>query len=237
MAFGRNLIIPGLSRTRPLKRPRRCWLPLESRRKSCPFRSTSLWSTSPFRTILSFLQHASIGSVRRKSDRRTDKGVVMFGTPNFKALQSFDDDFSNHVRMQPAEIVEGAGARERIGKRIISIERRLGPEYLVLVDHRMWDIVVIDPLHRRAHGNRQFRGREGEIVDGDHVGGILRRYRGHRQHRSNDWTNKNCNDDGTAYGKPGRRGAEVADHGSHVESSINQPASCRRSPAACYPAP
>src|SRR3954451_8791946 len=120
-------------------------------------------------------------SVCRKSDRRTDNGIVMFGTPRLTALQSFDDNFSDHMRMQAAEIVEGAGAGEGIGKRIVRIQR-LRAEYLVLVDYGMRDIVVIDPLYRRTRGNRQFRGREGEIVDGDHVRGILRRYRSHRQH-------------------------------------------------------
>src|SRR6266436_5609980 len=46
MAFGRNLTILGLSRTRPLRKPRRRWLQRGSRMKFCPFRSTSLWSNS-----------------------------------------------------------------------------------------------------------------------------------------------------------------------------------------------
>jgi hypothetical protein len=42
-------------------------------------------------------------------------------------------------------------------------------------------------------------------MDRDHVRGILRSYRSRRQHRSNDWTDKHCYDDGTADSKPGRR--------------------------------
>ena len=113
----------------------------------------------------------------------------MFGTPRLKDLQSFDDDFSDHLRMQTAEILEGAGASERKGIRVVGVER-VRSEYLVLIDHQMRDIVVVDPLHRRSHRNRQFRGREGEIIDRDHVRGILGRYRSHRQHRSNRWTDE-----------------------------------------------
>src|SRR5260370_41828198 len=65
-------------------------------------------SNRPFNTT-------SLSSVRRKSDRRTDKGVVMFGTLGLDDLRSFDDDFSDHMRMQTTEIVEGAGAGERKG--------------------------------------------------------------------------------------------------------------------------
>src|ERR1700730_224337 len=149
----------------------------------------------------------SWSSVRRKFDRCTDEGVVMFGPPRLKDLMSFDDDFSDHMRMQATEVVEGTGAGEREAKRTVSI-RRLRSEYLVLVDHRMRDIVVIDPLHRRSHRNRQFRGREGEIVDSDHIGCILRRYRSRRQHRSYDWPDKHCDDDGTADSKSGRRSTD-----------------------------
>src|SRR6266851_3259870 len=163
-----------------------CWLDERSEASDRSFKTTS-WS-----------------SVRRKFDRCTDEGVVMFGTPRPKDLMSLDDDFSDHMRMQATEIVEGTGAGEREGKRIVSIER-LRSEYLVLVDHRVRNVVVIDPLHRCSHGNRQFRGREGKIMDRDHVRGILRCYRSRRQHCSNDWTDKHCNDDGTADSKPGRR--------------------------------
>jgi hypothetical protein len=65
----------------------------------------------------------------------------MFGTPRLQDLMSLDDDFSDHMRMQATEVVEGTGAGEREGKRIVSIER-LRSEYLVLVDHRMRDIVA-----------------------------------------------------------------------------------------------
>jgi hypothetical protein len=126
---------------------------------------------------IAFFNTTSLGSVRRKSDRHTDKGIVMFGTPRFKDLRSFYDDFSDHMRMQTTEIVEGASAGERIGKRIVSIER-LRPERFVLANYQMRDIVVVDPLHRRSHRNRQFPGREGKIIDRDHVRGILGHYRG-----------------------------------------------------------
>src|SRR5216683_7335192 len=76
-------------------------------------------SNRPFNTT-------SLSSVRRKSDRRTDKGVVMFGYI-LKALPSLYDDLADHVRMQTAEIVERSGACERIGIGVVGIER-LRPE-------------------------------------------------------------------------------------------------------------
>src|ERR1700731_4121052 len=77
----------------------------------------------------------SLSSVRQEFDRCTDKGVVMFGTLRFSVLwRSLHNDFSDHLRMQSTEVIEGAGAGERIGKRIVSIERRR-PEGLVLIDH------------------------------------------------------------------------------------------------------
>src|SRR6266404_890831 len=95
-----------------------------------------------------------LSSVRQEFDRCTDKGVVMFGTLRFSVLwRSLHNDFSDHMRMQSTEVTEGADAGERIGKRIVSIER-LRPEGLVLIDHQMRDIVMVDPLHRRSHGNR-----------------------------------------------------------------------------------
>jgi hypothetical protein len=150
----------------------------------------------------------------------------MFGTPRLKDLQSFDDDFSDHLRMQTAEILEGAGASERKGIRVVGVER-VRSEYLVLINHQMRDIVVVDPLHRRSHRNRQFGGREGEIIDRDHVRGILGRYRSHRQHRSNRWTDEHCNDNVTADSKSGGCGAEVADESSLVGPSISRPTFCR----------
>ncbi len=109
--------------------------------------------------------------------------------------------------MQTAEIIESSGISECKGIRVVSVER-LRPKYLVLIDHRVRNVVVIDPLDRRSHGNRQFRGREGEIVDRDHVRGIPRR---HRQRRVKDRTQKHCNGDGTANGKSGRCGPELGD--------------------------
>src|SRR6202035_5237254 len=137
----------------------------------------------------------SLSSVRQKFDRCTDKGVVMFSTLRFSVpwARSLHDDFPDHVRMQTTKVVEGAGAGERIGKRIVSIER-LRPEHLVLVDHRMRYIVVVDPLHRRSRGNRQFLGSEREVVDGDHVRRVLRRYRTKSQHRADDRAQKQRND-------------------------------------------
>src|ERR1700686_3102250 len=83
-----------------------------------------------------FPNKASLSSVRQKFDRCTDKGVVMFGTLRFSVLwvRSLHDDFSDHMRVKRTEIVEGAGDGERMGKRIVGIER-LRPERLVLVDH------------------------------------------------------------------------------------------------------
>src|SRR5258708_21645210 len=74
-----------------------------------------------------FPNKTSLGSVRQEFDRCTDKGVVMFGTLRFSVLWvlsafAIHDDFSDHMRMQSTEVVEGAGAGERIGKRIVSIE-------------------------------------------------------------------------------------------------------------------
>src|SRR5713101_4990606 len=103
----------------------------------------------------------------------------MFGTPAFKAPRSFHDDLPDHMRMQAAEIVErtGAGERKRIG--VVGVER-LRPEGRLLLDYRVRNVVVIDPLDRGSDSDRQFLGREGEIVDRDLVGvlrrGILRRY-------------------------------------------------------------
>src|SRR6266404_1740637 len=168
----------------------------------------------------------SSSSVRRKSDRRTDKGVVMFGTLRFGPLRLLYDDLSDHVRMQTAEIVERTGASE--GKRIgvVGVER-LRPKGRLLLDYRMRNVVVIDPLDRGSHGNRQFLGREREIVDRDHVRGILRRYRTKREHRSGDRTQKQRNDQAAVKSKPGRCESELADQHWHAKSSINRPASCR----------
>src|SRR5882757_7772495 len=140
------------------------------------------------------------------------------------------------MRMQTAEIVERAGAGERKRIRVVGVER-LRPECLVLVGYRVRNVVVIDPLDRGSYRNRQLLGREREIVDRDYVRGILRRYRAKRQHRSDDWAQKQCSNQGAARSKPGRCKAKLADQNLHARSSINRPASCRRSPAACYPAP
>ncbi len=98
--------------------------------------------------------------------------------------------------MQTAEIVERAGAGERKGIRVIGVER-LGSKGCFLLDYRMRNVVMIDPLHRRSHRHRQLLGREREVIDGDHVRGVLRRYRTERQHRSNHWTQKHYDDQGT----------------------------------------
>src|SRR6266478_4144442 len=65
----------------------------------------------------------SLSSVRRKSDRRTDKDVVMFGALGCKPLRLLYDDLPDHVRMKTAEIVERARASERKGIRVIGVER------------------------------------------------------------------------------------------------------------------
>src|ERR1700736_854848 len=139
-------------------------------------------SSRPFNTT-------SSSSVRRKFDRRTDEGVVMFGTLRFKNLRSPYDDFPNHMRMQTTEIIEGAGAGERKRIRVVGVER-LRPKGGLLLDQRVRNVVVIDPLDRRSHSDRQFLRREREILDGDHVRGILRGYRTKRWHRSDDWAQK-----------------------------------------------
>src|SRR6266404_4567776 len=87
---------------------------------------------------------ASLGSARRTFDRCADKdkGAVPFGT--FR-ISRFYDDLCNHMRMQTAEIIESSGTSERKRIRVVSVER-LRPEYLVLIDHRVRGVVVIDPL-------------------------------------------------------------------------------------------
>jgi hypothetical protein len=55
-------------------------------------------------TIHRSFNTTSLSSVRRKSDRPTDKGIVMFGTLGLDDLRSFDDDFSDHMRMQATGI-------------------------------------------------------------------------------------------------------------------------------------
>src|ERR1700722_7974285 len=141
-------------------------------------------------------------SVRRNFDRCTDEGVVMFGTLTLKDLISLDDDLPDHVRMQTAEIVERSGACERVGIGVVGIERRR-PEQLVLVGHGVRDVVVIDPLDRGSHRDRQFLRPELEIVDRDHVR-FLRRSRAVGQQRSGNWTQKHCDDYCTAERQPSR---------------------------------
>src|SRR6202020_2920223 len=100
------------------------------------------------------------------------------------ATSSLYDDFPDHMWMQAAEIFERAGTGEGVGKRVVSVER-LRAEGLVLVDHIGGDVVVIDPLHCRSHGNRQFRGGEGEVVDRNDIF-LLRCDRAERQQRADD---------------------------------------------------
>src|ERR1700724_1484842 len=94
--------------------------------------------------------------------------------------------------MQTTEIIEGACTGERVGIRVVSVEQ-LGPKRRLLLDYRVRNVVVIDPLDSGPHGNRECLGREREIVDRDHVRGILRRYRTKRQQRSDDRAQKQCN--------------------------------------------
>jgi hypothetical protein len=75
-----------------------------------------------------------------------------------KAFDLLYDNLSDHMRMQAAEIIKGPGTGERVGKRVVSIER-LGSETLVLVDNSVRDVVVIDPFYRRQLG-----GGEGKVV-------------------------------------------------------------------------
>src|SRR5450432_2847944 len=128
--------------------------------------------------------------------------------------------------MQTTEIIEGACTGERVGIRVISVEQP-GPKRRLLLDHRVRNVVAIDPLDSGPHGNGEFLGREREIVDRDHVGGILRRYRTKRQQRSDDRPQKQCNDQGAVKSKPGRGKAKLADWNLHALSSINRPTSYR----------
>ena len=86
------------------------------------------------------------------------------------------DDLSDHVGMQTTEIIEGACTGERVGIRVVSVEQ-LGPKRRLLLDHRVRNVVVIDPLDSGPHSNREFLGREREIVDRDN--GVLAAGRGH----------------------------------------------------------
>src|SRR3984957_4790159 len=140
----------------------------------------------------------------------------------FKALQSFHDDFSDHVRMQTAEIIERTGRGERVGIRVVSVER-LRAEGKFLLYHRVRNVVVIDELDRRSHSDRQFLRREREVVERDNVR-VLRRDRAERQHRSDDGTQKDGNDQGATEDKSGRCGARMAIQILHVKIS-DQPAS------------
>ncbi|MDB5603390.1 MAG: hypothetical protein JWP25_290, partial [Bradyrhizobium sp.] len=45
----------------------------------------------------------------------------MFGTLRLKDFRSLYDDLSDHVRMQTTEVIEGAGAGEREGIRVVGI--------------------------------------------------------------------------------------------------------------------
>jgi hypothetical protein len=80
-----------------------------------------------------------------------------------KAFDLLYDNLSDHMRMQAAEIIKGPGTGERVGKRVVSIER-LGSETLVLVDNSVRDVVVIDPFYRHSRCNRQLGGGEGKVV-------------------------------------------------------------------------
>src|SRR5882757_9640435 len=63
---------------------------------------------------------AFLSSVHRKSVRCTDRGVIKSVTSGvLNALPSLYDDLSHHLRMQSAEVAEGAGAGERVGIRVV----------------------------------------------------------------------------------------------------------------------
>ena len=61
--------------------------------------------------------------------------------------------------MQTTEIIEGACTGERVGIRVVSVEQ-LGPKRRLLLDHRVRNVVVIDPLDSGPHSNRECLGRE-----------------------------------------------------------------------------
>ena len=54
------------------------------------------------------------------------------------------------MRVQAAEIVERARRGERVGIRVIRVER-FRPEDLVGLDHGMGNVVVVDEFDRRSH--------------------------------------------------------------------------------------
>src|SRR5579863_5522241 len=124
-----------------------------------------------------------------------------------------DDDLSLHMRMQAAEIIESAGTGERKGVRIVSIER-LRSEGLVLIDHIMRDVVVIDPFHRRSDRNRQLRWTEGEVVN-RHLVWLLCRDRSERQQRAGDRTEEHRSNDG-ATGRQSCRSTSESPHYAQV---------------------
>src|ERR1700726_3061838 len=59
--------------------------------------------------------------------------------------------------MQTTEIIEGACTGERVGIRVVSVEQ-LGPKRRLLLDYRVRNVVVIDPLDGGPHGNRESLG-------------------------------------------------------------------------------
>src|ERR1700691_1859192 len=170
---------------------------------------------------------AFLSSVHRKSARCTDRGFVKSVAPRFlNALSSLYDDLSHHLRMQPAEVAERAGTGERVGIRVVRIEW-LRPEGLVIFDHGVGNVVVIDELDRRSHRDRQFPRPEREVVDRDNIR-ILRvflcRERTERHHRSDDGAQQHGNHQGAAGDKSSRCGAQMAIQIFHVQIS-DQPAS------------
>src|SRR5579863_8588913 len=126
------------------------------------------------------------------------------------------------MRVQTTEIIERAGSGERVGIRIVSVER-LRTEGQFLVHHRVGNVVVVDELDRRSHRDRQFLWREREVVDRDNIR-ILGRDRGERQQRSDDRPQKHGNDQGTTASQSSRRRAQMAIVVLHVKIS-DQPAS------------
>src|SRR3984957_20985251 len=144
-----------------------------------------------------------------------------------------DDNLSLHMRMQAAEVIVRAGTGERKGIRIVSVER-LRSEGLVLVDHIMRNVVVIDPFHRRSDRNRQLRWTEGEVVN-RHLVWLLCCDRSERQQRAGDRTEEHRNDDGATRTSESPHYAQVVYQSLHGSPQISRPACCQRRRAACCP--
>jgi hypothetical protein len=81
----------------------------------------------------------------------------------------FDDDLSDHVRVDAAEVWVLTGCGEREGEFVVGVEGS-GLESVTGVDDRVRHIIVIDPSDRGPNGYGKRLRRKAEIVDLDLVG-------------------------------------------------------------------